>query len=131
MPRLKQYGDLMGRYVVWIQGLYYLLNGLWPLLSISAFQAVTGSKTDLWLVNTIGLLLMVTGLVLTMAAYRGRVDLQIAVLGIGTALSLAAVELVYVFKGTISTIYLLDMVIEILFVVGWAVGQAPRRNIGT
>src|SRR5437879_6174180 len=32
------------------QGLYFLLTGLWQLLSISSFQAVTGPKHDLWLV---------------------------------------------------------------------------------
>jgi hypothetical protein len=38
------------------QGVYYLLTGVWPLPSIGSFQRVTGPKTDLWLVRTVGVL---------------------------------------------------------------------------
>ena len=30
----------------WAQSAYFILFGLWPLLHIDSFQAVTGSKTD-------------------------------------------------------------------------------------
>jgi len=33
-------------YLCLIQGVYYLLTGLWPLVSIETFQMVTGPKTD-------------------------------------------------------------------------------------
>ena len=32
--------------LLWIQGLYYLMTGVWPLVSIETFQTVTGRKTD-------------------------------------------------------------------------------------
>jgi len=115
----KRPGGFRTRRVVWVQGIYYFLTGLWPLLSISAFQTVTGPKTDIWLVKTIGLLLMVCGLVLLLAAIRRRVDLQIVILGIGIALVLIGVEVVYVFNGTISAVYLLDALVEGGFVAGW------------
>jgi cytochrome b subunit of formate dehydrogenase len=54
------------------QGSYYVLTGLWPLLHRSSFLAVTGPKVDLWLVNTVGALLAVTGLVLLVAGWRDR-----------------------------------------------------------
>ena len=36
--------------------LVYLATGLWPLFNIESFQQVTGPKTDLWLVRTVGVL---------------------------------------------------------------------------
>jgi hypothetical protein len=39
-------------HTLWVQGIYYLLTGLWPLVSIGTFQMVTGEKTDVWLVHT-------------------------------------------------------------------------------
>lgn len=44
-----------------LQGLFYLATGVWPLIHIDSFLAVTGSKTDLWLVYTVGLLVSVVG----------------------------------------------------------------------
>ena len=107
------------RWGVGIQGAYYLASGLWPLVAIASFQAVTGPKTDIWLVKTIGLLLVVIGLALLLAASRRRVALQTTVLGGGTALALIGIELVYVFNGTIAAVYLLDTVLEIGFLAGW------------
>ena len=110
---------LAARWGVWIQGAYYLANGLWALVAIASFQAVTGPKTDIWLVKTVGLLLAVIGLVLLLAASRRRVALQTTVLGGGTALALIGIELVYVFNGTIAAVYLLDTVLEACFLAGW------------
>jgi hypothetical protein len=50
-----------------IQGVDWLLTGIWPLVSIGTFQAVTGPKTvnlvtgleaDHWLVNTVAVLII-------------------------------------------------------------------------
>jgi hypothetical protein len=111
--------SIFARILPWFHGLYYLLSGVWPLLSITSFQLVTGPKTDIWLVKTIGLLLMVSGFVLALAAYRRRINLEIVVLAIGDALALILVELVYWSSGTISAIYLLDAVLEVLLIIGW------------
>src|SRR5438094_9205499 len=60
------------------QGLYYFLTGVWPLISISSFQFVTGPKThnwtgneaDHWLVNTVAVLVIAIGFTLVVAAWR-------------------------------------------------------------
>ena len=111
--------DKWSHYVVWIQGSYFVLMGLWPLLSIVTFQHITGPKTDLWLVKTVGVLLIMVGAVLILAAYRRRIDLEMAVLGIGTALALITIEIIYVFSGLISAVYLGDTLIEIFLIIGW------------
>jgi hypothetical protein len=117
----KEFNPLAGIFfhVLRFQGAYYLLSGLWPLLSIETFQAITGPKTDLWLVKTVGLLLMVNGLILSLGGYLRQINWPISVLSIGTALAIAGIELVYVIHGTISAIYLLDAALEIPFIIAW------------
>jgi hypothetical protein len=58
--------------VLFIQGVYYLVTGVWPLVSMDTFLRVTGPKTDLWLVNTVGALIAVIALALLVAAWRRR-----------------------------------------------------------
>ena len=47
-----------------LQGIYYLLTGLFPFVHFGAFEALTGRKRDRWLVRTVGLLAAVIGLTL-------------------------------------------------------------------
>ncbi|RPH38124.1 hypothetical protein EHM92_00860 [bacterium] len=98
------------------QGLYYVLTGLWPLVSMSTFLAVTGPKTDLWLVNTVGILVLVSGLVVFFAALRKAVTLEILLLAAGSALGLCAIDIIYVSIGRIDPIYLADATAEIVIV---------------
>jgi hypothetical protein len=85
---------------------------------MSTFLKVTGPKTDLWLVKTVGIILAVIGAVLIFAYANAEVNSAILFLAIGSALSLAIVEFIYVAKRVISPIYLGDAVIE-LILVGW------------
>lgn len=63
--------------LLWLQGVYFAVFGVWPLISIRTFKLVTGEKTDHlvtgleadhWLVMTVGLLITSIGLVLILAA---------------------------------------------------------------
>ena len=109
----------MHKYVCVIQGFYFLLTGLWPLISVKTFQKVTGPKTDLWLVKTIAILVVVVGSVLVLAGFREAVSLEIRILAIESALGLSAVEMYYVMTQRISAIYLLDTFVEVAFAVFW------------
>ncbi len=106
-----------------VQGLYYLATGLWPLLSLQTFMRVTGPKTDGWLVRTVGLLVGVSGLALLLAAWSHRVTPEMILLGIGQAVALATIDVVYAVRGRISKIYLLDAVAEAVLVAGWVAGS--------
>src|SRR3954468_18916703 len=100
----------------WLQGIYFLVTGLWPLLHMPSFLAVTGPKVDLWLVKTVGVLVTVVGLVIGVAAYRHNVSAEIVLLAIGSAAALGAVDVIYVAKRVIARIYLLDAVAELLLI---------------
>jgi hypothetical protein len=104
-----------------LQGLYYVVSGLWAIVHIESFQKITGPKTDLWLVKTVGLLLAVIGAGLLLAAYRQQFDPALILIAMGSAAALLTIELVYVAKRTISRIYLLDAAIEAVLIAWWAV----------
>lgn len=109
--------------VALIQGVFYVATGVWPLVDIVSFQVVTGPKTDLWLVRTVGVLVTVVGAVLISASRRRRITDEIVLLATGSALGLAAIDLIYSLSGRISPIYLADAAAEIglalLWVIGW------------
>ncbi len=110
------------------QGLYFLATGVWPLVHIESFLAVTRPKTDLWLVQTVGALIAVVGVALLLAAARGRVSWEVLVLGVGSAAALGAVDAVFVTRGVIPPIYLADAAAEVVFVLWWAVVAARGRE---
>ncbi|MDB5311605.1 MAG: hypothetical protein JWO38_5807 [Gemmataceae bacterium] len=111
-----------------VQGLYFLVTGVWPIISIETFQAITGSKTghlvtgreaDHWLVNTVGALVTANALVLLFAARRGRPSPEVALLAVGSAIGLAAIDVIYVAREVIPPIYLADAAVEVVFIATW------------
>lgn len=106
-------------YLALFQGGFYLITGLWPLLDITSFMAVTGPKTDTWLVRTVGLLIASTGAVLIHAARKKEINPSLMWLAIFNAGSLAVVDVVFSLSDVISRIYLLDAFAEIIIVIGW------------
>src|SRR5688572_4449074 len=105
--------------LAWVYSVYFLITGIWPLISIRTFMKVTGPKTDLWLVRTVGLLVTPIGLCIAVAAYQRQFHLPVIVLAIASSLALLLIDVIYVLNGTISRIYLVDAVIEALLIVGW------------
>jgi hypothetical protein len=112
--------------VALVQGVFYAGTGLWALVDLDSFMAVTGPKTDRWLVKTVGILVTVIGGVLLLAWRRGVVPPEVVLLGVGSALSLATIDVVYVSNGTISPIYLLDAAAEVALALAWI--PAARRG---
>lgn len=108
------------------QGGYYLLSGIWPLVSMRSFLKVTGPKTDLWLVKTVGVLIAAIGAVLALSARRDRVTPEVALLGAGSAAGLAAIDVVYVARHRILPVYLLDALAELWLIAAWAVAWRRR-----
>jgi hypothetical protein len=105
-----------------IQGLYFLLTGIWPIVHIESFLMVTGPKVDLWLVKTVGVLVAVIGAVLLSASRSRRITNEIVLLAVGSALGLAIIDVVYARR--VSPVYLADAAAELGLVVLWAVGRA-------
>ena len=107
-----------------LHGVYYLITGIWPLVSMRTFEAVTGRKTDGWLVRMVGLLAAVIGT--TLLRRRGRPGAADRTLPVGAALAFAAVDVTYAAKRVISPIYLGDAALELLLVGAW-LAEGPRE----
>lgn len=107
------------------QGIYYAATGLWPIVHLPGFEAVTGPKPEGWLVKTVGALVTVTGATLVAAALRDRITPEIEGLAVASAVSLGTVDVVYAAARRISPIYLADAVVEAALAFGWLATRRP------
>jgi hypothetical protein len=112
--------------MAWLQGIYFLVTGVWPILHIASFVAVTGPKVDLWLVKTVGALIAVVGATLMLAARRRQVGAELVFLAVASAASLGAVDVIYALADRIWDIYLLDAVAEAGLIVLWVFAWRRR-----
>lgn len=108
------------------QGAFYTAAGLWPVVHRSSFEKVTGPKVDFWLVRTVGSLLGVMGSTMMLAAARDKPTAETRSLAIGTAGAITAVEAVYVKKGRISPVYLLDAATQLGLIAAWVTALTGR-----
>jgi len=116
---MQEMRDRWRRRLIAFQAAYYLAAGLWPLVHLPSFEAVTGSKTDDWLVHMVGLLAAVIGAALGVAvAHERQGAAEIVVLAAGAALAFAGIDFWYVLSGTISPIYLADALVELVLLFG-------------
>ena len=111
-----------------IQGAYYLLTGIWPLIDIDSFMVVTGPKLDQWLVKMVGALVIPVGLVLLLAAYRKEPLVQTMVLALTSAIAFTSIDTYYSLKDRIWDVYLLDAAAQVIFIAGWVVFMLSKRN---
>lgn len=125
------------RGLLWLQGSYYLLTGVWPLVSIRTFQLVTGPKTDHlptgreadhWLVMTAGVLITSIALPLVVCAWRGRALVEVIILAMAAACGLTCIDVIYVSRGVIEPVYLVDAAVQIPLIAAWMAACAvPSR----
>jgi 4-amino-4-deoxy-L-arabinose transferase-like glycosyltransferase len=107
------------------QGAYYVATGLWPVLHLRSFEAVTGRKRSGWLVRALGGVIAAVGTVLLtsdIAAPRRAARLG---LGAAVALGLAGMYLAVSRRG--SRAYLAEATIEAGFAAVWL--AADRRRL--
>jgi hypothetical protein len=109
-----------------VHAAFFGLTGIWPILHMRSFLAVTGPKNDLWLVRTVGLLLVAVACPMALAAWRGVVPPEVFALAVGSSSVLVIIDVVYVARGTISRIYLADAAAELVLVVTWLLAWAAR-----
>ena len=105
----------------WAQGIYFLITGIWPLLHINSFMAISGPKEDIWLVKTFGIILAAIGMVLISAAASKRINKETFLLAVGAAIVIIIMEVYYVSIGRIWATYLIDAFIELIFVILWTI----------
>jgi len=105
--------------VLAVQSIYYAFTGLWPLFHIQSFLNITGPKTDLWLVKTVGLLITCIAGAQAFALISG-LSASVIFLSVASCVALSSIDLYYALRGTIAKIYLIDAVAEAILLLGWA-----------
>ncbi|MFD6172402.1 hypothetical protein [Streptomyces coeruleorubidus] len=100
-------------------GAFNVVGGLWPLLHLRSFEWVFGPKADDWLQRTTGGLLLSAGLAQLAAGADPQGRPHARRIGLGTALTLLAIDLVYVPKGRIRPTYLLDAAMQTGWIAAW------------
>jgi hypothetical protein len=114
------------RRVAIAQGVWNVATGVWPILHLRSFEAVSGrkrGKRDKWLVKTTGALIACIGLELL----RSSRTKPARVLGLTTAASLAAIEIFYAGRGRIAKIYFADAALELALAGAWALSRMPMN----
>lgn len=112
-----------------IQGFYFFITGIWPVVHIESFIAVTGPKTDIWLVRTVGMLVFFIGAGLLTAGIKKQISSPLIIIAMGAALGFILVDIIYVSQNVISPIYLLDALFELILLICWTmVLYASRKH---
>ncbi len=102
------------------QGAYWGATGVWPILHLPSFEAVTGRKKEHWLVKTTGALIAAVGGTLLYAGSRGKVTPSVMFLGASSAIALGAFGGWYAARGRIRRVYLADAAVEAILAAAWA-----------
>jgi hypothetical protein len=103
------------------QGFYFLLTALWPLVDITSFMQITGPKTDIWLVNTVAVLLIPIALCFLAGAVLPAESPFVILIGLTTSPGLAFIDIYYTSNDVIEWVYLIDGGLELLFFSLWVV----------
>lgn len=113
-----------------VQGAFFVLTGLWPVVHMQSFLAVTGPKTELWLVQAFGLLVAALGAAFVYSALERPGSRALAVVGFAVSTMLAFIDVLFVAQREIPPVYLLDAAVEAGFALAWVlVGVSAARAV--
>jgi len=110
-------------------GAFNVVGGLWPLLHVRSFESVFGPKADRWLEYTVAGLLASVGYAQWQAGTPDDWP-HARRLGVATAATLLAIDLVYVPRGRIKWTYLLDAAGEAALIAAWALASRGAGREG-
>ncbi len=109
----------LSRYLILAHGGYLCIGGLWPLIHMDSFEAVTGPKVDEFLVRSIALILLLTAAVLFSQLHGKELELSAVIMGMGISLILGSIAIISAALGYIRAVYFLDGALHVLFGIGW------------
>ncbi len=110
------------------QALYYLATGAAPFVSRRLFEAVTGPKTDWWLVQMVGLLAMTSGGAIAAGLRTRKISPETLTLAALSAASFTAIDTVHSLRGRISKVYLCDAAVELALMACMASEWGSERS---
>jgi hypothetical protein len=111
--------------VPFVQGTYYLLIGLWPVLAIDSLLSGSVAGAEPWQLRAFGVAVALVGAAMLAAARRSD-RCEMLRLGVAVALGLAAADVILVLNGTAPPIYLADAAVQVAFVFWWGRHLVPH-----
>jgi hypothetical protein len=110
---------------------YIFVTAVWPLVNIESFMLVTGPKADIWLVKTVGALLIPISLCMFSYLRKQTPDESLIILASGTTISFICIDVYYATTDVISDIYLADAAVELLLLTGWIFVALRHKTAAT
>ncbi|MEU8804533.1 hypothetical protein [Spirillospora sp. NPDC048819] len=111
--------DLLAR----VHGAFNVASGTWPLAGMRSFGWIFGPKQDIkrdkWLVRTVAGLLVSAAWSQLRAGSSPEGRAHARRTGLGTALTLLTIDLVYVPRGRLRWTHLLDASMEAAWIAAW------------
>jgi hypothetical protein len=111
----------MLRKILYVQGFYLIILGLWPIVNIDGFMIYTGQKTDIWLVRTFGAMLACEGLCFIITGILREIAFPMLILAFLNSVLLLFVDMHYNFDNVLGESYLVEALFEMIFIVWWVV----------
>lgn len=108
-----------GARVARAQGIFNIVGGAWPIVSLRTFEWVYGDKQEEWLQKASGGLFLASGVALLMAEDSPDGIRTARRIGVGVALTYLLIDLVYVPKRRIPKTYLQDALCEAGWLTAW------------
>lgn len=107
------------RILLGVQCIYTFITAVWSLVDIESFMLVTGYKTDIWLVKTVGAILVSISLCMATHLFIRTDHLPVVILAIFSSIGFICIDFYYALNDIISNVYLADGFAQILFLLGW------------
>ena len=107
------------RILLGVQSIYTFITAVWSLVDIESFMLVTGYKTDIWLVKTVGAILVSISLCMATHLFIRTDHLPGVILAIFSSIGFICIDFYYALNDIISNVYLADGFAQILFLLGW------------
>lgn len=107
---------------------YQLATSCWALLDLDSFMAVTGYKTDQWLVKTVALLLLCLNAPVFYCLLKNNLPRILEGQQISMSTALIAVDVYYSLTGVISKIYLLDAHVQFVAILLWLIFMQQKKQ---
>ena len=105
--------------VLRVQSAYYIATGLWPLIHYDSFEAVTGRKSERWLVETVGGMIATAGVSLAVGSRGHRPSIETTVTSVGSAVTLGLIDALYLLRGRLGPAYAVDVLAQGAFLVAF------------
>jgi TRAP-type uncharacterized transport system fused permease subunit len=89
------------------------------LVHMKSFIAVTGPKLDIWLVQTVAVLILAIGVFILLQLKYHSPIIPVAIMAIIMSAGLAIIDFYYASIDRISDVYALDGILQVAFTVAW------------